>query len=91
MINRMCQAILEYCEERMAVVIVGIFAFVIFSIGFLIYAAIADSQSPVLTLKKSEWECTGTRSEPTTIYIQSGKTMVPMTTYHDVCVEYKRR
>lgn len=91
MINDFCEAIMDYIADRMAVVFVGFALLCVGIIGLVFYAGVSESRSPILTLKKSEWECTGTRSESITTYVQSGKVMVPLTTYHDVCVEYQKR
>jgi len=91
MIQEWCESIIDYCCEKIAVIAVGFFLILgaLFALG--IYASVIESRSAVIQLRKTEWECTGTQSVPTTIYVQTGKTLLPMTTYADVCVEYKKR
>lgn len=48
------------------------------------------AKSPTFSLQKDEWSCVKTHREPTTTYIQSGKVLVPVTSYHDVCDVYSR-
>ncbi len=90
-IARGCESLVDWVGDRMAVVFVGFVLGVIGVVVGLVYLMYADSQSPEIVLRKSEWQCTGTRKESVTIYVQVGKVMVPQTTYHDVCVEYNKR
>ena len=83
--------LLDIFDHLGGLIIGGLILFVVGGIGMIIYSEVQRSNSPTMTLYKSEWECTGTRQVATTIYIQVGKVMVPQTTYHDECVEYKKR
>ena len=52
---------------------------------------LADARSPVLaTLHRNEWVCSESHVVPTTTYVQSGKVMVPVTSYSRVCDQYNR-
>ena len=90
-IARGCESLMDWVGDRIAVVLVGLILGGFGLVLLLVYLLYADSQSPEIVLRKSEWQCVGTRRESTTIYVQVGKVMVPQTTYHDVCVEYKKR
>lgn len=89
-VARTCEGILNWVADRIAVVIIGGLLLSSLGIGWLIYASWAESRSPVIQLQKTEWECAGTKSEATVVYVQSGKVLVPITTYHDVCVLYRK-
>lgn len=90
-ITRTCDDLFDWVDDRISVVMLVVILLVIALIVALIWAGMAESRSPVIELKKTEWQCTGTRSEPYTYYINSANVMVPVTSYHDVCVEYTRR
>lgn len=49
------------------------------------------SQSPTLTLTKSEWACTQSQTVPITTYVQSGTVMIPLTTYTKECHQWSRQ
>lgn len=90
MITEICEQILDWICDRMAVVAVLLILFVVGGSILFIYAAYKNSQSETFTLRKLEWTCTATHREATTVYVQSGKVLVPITTYHDVCDAYAR-
>ena len=91
MITALCDRLIGYVDDHFSVVIVGGGICSLALVGLVLYGVITKSQSPVIQLTKTEWQCTGTKSESSTVYVQSGKVLVPVTTYHDVCVEYQRR
>ena len=91
MITEFCDNLVDWIGERLSVVFVGFVLFIVGVLALAIYVEFTKAQSPTIALRKTEWECTGTRQESTTTYVQSGKVMVPITTYHDVCVEYTKR
>ena len=55
------------------------------------WALMADSKDPKLHLNKTEWICMDSHTIPITTYVKSGSVMVPITTYHRVCDEYRRK
>lgn len=58
-------------------------------LGGAFFWADYSAQSQTVTLKLSEWECTGTRLEGKVS--RSGNANLANTTYKEVCVEYTRK
>jgi len=50
-----------------------------------------DSKDTQLHLNKTEWVCMDSHVVPITTYVKSGNVMVPITNYHRVCDEYRRK
>lgn len=91
MITGFCEAILEWLEEKMAVLIVLFIIAAVLIVGGLIAGFIISATSETFTLVKAEWNCTASHEETTTFYNKVGNVMVPMTTTNDVCDKYERR
>lgn len=60
-------------------------------IAFVCYVFYMEATSPKMTLTKSEWQCTSTRTVPITTFVYAGKVMVPVVTMHDECQQWTRR
>lgn len=79
-------------ESPVAAVIAGLIGvpLAVFLVA-LPFFIIAKRNSPVLaTLHKGEWTCTAMHHATTTTYVMSGKVLIPITTSHSVCDEYRR-
>jgi hypothetical protein len=85
--------ILDWCMEHLVlpVIIALIVALVFVGLPALGYALWKDAHSPTFTLKKNEWACTQSHERPITTYVQSGKVLIPITSYERVCDTYERR
>ncbi len=60
-------------------------------VAFVFVALAVDAQSPTISIRKDQWECTKSVDVTTTTYVQSGKVLVPMTITSQECTTYVRR
>lgn len=52
--------------------------------------AAACEQGPTIEIPRNEFECTKSHKQRVTTYMLSGKVMIPVTSYHNVCDQYTR-
>lgn len=60
------------------------------TVGWVLWSAWVESQRPTFELKRDDWACT--RNEPRTHLqlILVGRSLVPVPTTTDVCLQYSR-
>lgn len=63
-------------------------AFFLLACPFIIYA---ESNKEGFELKKDDWVCMQKISTPTTVYVQNGNIMMPITTYSESCNQWNRK
>ena len=80
-----------YFEHIVPWIILVFIGGVVLAVPFAIYGWYQDSKSPTMALKKSEWACTQLQTIPITTYVQSGKVMIPITTYTKQCNQWNRQ
>ena len=50
-----------------------------------------QSKSPTFELYKNQWTCSQSHREDTTMYVQTGKVLVPITSHDKVCDQWTRK
>lgn len=75
----------------MPLVLVLIVLLVILGVPLAIYLLYASSQSPTFSLRKDEWACSASVERSSTVYVQSGNVMVPLTTHYKHCTQWSEK
>jgi len=88
----MSDLLLDFFFDRVMPWLTMLFiSLVVIAIPVLIFAYISANNSPTFELRKTEWTCTDSRQVSSTIYVQSGNVMTPITTYSDDCHQWAKK
>lgn len=80
----------KFIDIGMPFIFVGGMLLIVGIVIFFVVVAYISAQSPSFELRKDQWSCTATVVVPTTIYVESGKVLMPVTTTHNECTNWKR-
>jgi len=69
----------------------GAIVFLVIFIAAAPFAIYADSKAERFSLKKDEWVCSASVERAETVYVNSGKVGVPVTTYSKHCTQWSEK
>lgn len=89
----MMEDLLYWIATKIVIPIVVVITLALFFVGLPMWgwSVYKQSQSPTFELYKNQWTCSQSHREDTTMYVQSGKVLVPVTSHEKVCDQWTRK
>lgn len=78
-----------FLDYIMPVIVIAALFVLLVMFGWLLWSYF--NPAPSISLTKDDWTCTAKERRSSTVYVKSGSVFVPITNYHNHCVQWTER